>query len=129
MKRQAPDSKTSDSKTNAEHVAIELIVTDYMMPEMNGLELIEKVRAMPAMKDIPILMAWAHSDMSIVSKAKSLGCNGFLVKPIDRKQLIERVTHLLKDPPLVPRDKNYMMNKLNMEPGEYDDLAVYLRLS
>ncbi len=107
----------------AEHVAIELIITDYMMPEMNGLELIEKIRASPALKDIPILIASAHSDMNIVSKAKSLGCNGFLVKPIDRKQLIERVTHLLKDSPLVLRDKNYMMNKLNMEPAEYDDLA------
>ena len=107
----------------AEHVAIKLIITDYMMPEMDGLELIGKIRALPALKDIPILIASAHSDMNIVIKAKNLGCNGFLVKPIDRKKLTERVTHLLKDFPLVLRNKNCMMNKLNMKPAEYDDLA------
>jgi len=107
----------------AEHVAIDLIITDYLMPEMDGLELIGKIRALPALKDIPILIASARSDVNIVSKAKSLGCNGFLVKPIDRKELIERATHLVKDSPLVLRDKNYMMKKLNMEPAEYDDLV------
>lgn len=107
----------------AAHVAIELIITDFMMPEMDGLELIGKVRALPTGKDIPIIMASAHSDIDTVSKAKRLGCNGFLVKPIDRKQLIKRVEHHIKESPLVLRGKNHMLYKLNIKPEEYDSLA------
>ena len=102
---------------------IELIITDYMMPEMDGLELIGKVRALPTFKDIPIMMASAHSDIDTVSKVKSLGCDSFLVKPIHRKEFIKRVEHHIKESPVALRDKNYMMNKLNMDPAEYDSLA------
>lgn len=110
-------------KTLSAHDDVELIITDYMMPEMNGLEFIAKVRQQPACKAIPILMASAYSDLETVRHAIELGCAGFLVKPIDKTQLIERVANLLKNAPAVLRDKSQIMNKLDIGPGEYDDLA------
>jgi response regulator RpfG family c-di-GMP phosphodiesterase len=94
-----------------------------MMPEMNGLEFIAKVRQQPARNNIPILVASAYSDLETVRHAIQLGCAGFLVKPIDKTQLVERVAHLLKNAPAVLRDKSQIMNKLDIGPGEYDDLV------
>jgi CheY-like chemotaxis protein len=109
--------------TLSAHDDVDLIITDYMMPEMNGLEFIAKVKQQPACKDIPILVASTYSDLETVRHAIELGCAGFLVKPIDKTQLIERVAHLLKNAPAVLRNKSQVMNKLDIGPGEYDDLA------
>jgi CheY-like chemotaxis protein len=109
--------------TLSAHDDVDLIITDYMMPEMNGLEFIAKVRQQPTCKDIPILVASAYSDLETVRHAIQLGCAGFLVKPIDKTQLIERVAHLLEKAPTVLQEKNQVMNKLGIGPGEYDDLA------
>jgi YesN/AraC family two-component response regulator len=68
-------------------------------------------------------MASAYSDLDTVRHAIQLGCAVFLVKPIDKTQLIERVANLLKDAPAVLRDKSQIMNKLDIGPGEYDDLV------
>ena len=74
---------------------IQLIITDYMMPEMDGLEFIEKVRALPKFSHVPILIASAHGDIETVKRAKNLQCEGFLIKPLNKQQVIERVKQLL----------------------------------
>src|SRR4030065_2993616 len=50
----------------AETSDIQLIITDYMMPEMDGLEFIEKVRALPTFTNVPILVSSAHGDLDTV---------------------------------------------------------------
>ncbi|MEI8014439.1 MAG: response regulator [Nitrospira sp.] len=74
----------------AETPDLQLIITDYMMPEMDGLEFIVKVRALPAFRDVPILVASAHADLETVKRVQAVQCQGFLVKPIDKQQLIKR---------------------------------------
>lgn len=105
---------------------IQLIVTDYMMPEMDGLELIEKVRAIPQFNHIPILIASAHADLETVKRAQRVRCDGFLVKPIERQQLLNRVGELLQSKPLVLLDKWIMVGKLDVSPEEYDELIKML---
>ena len=105
---------------------IQLIVTDYMMPEMDGLELIEKVRAIPQFNHIPILIASAHADLETVKRAQRVRCDGFLVKPIERQQLLNRVGELLQSKPLVLLDKWIMVGKLEVSPEEYDELIKML---
>ena len=55
----------------AETPDIELIITDFMMPEMDGVEFIAKVRAMPAFRSVPILVASAHGDLETVKRVRS----------------------------------------------------------
>lgn len=105
---------------------IQLIITDYMMPEMDGLELIEKVRALPQLDHIPILIASAHADLETVKRAQRIRCDGFLVKPIDRQQLLNRVGELLQAKPHVLLDKWIIVAKLNVQPDEYDELVKTL---
>lgn len=103
---------------------IQLVITDYMMPAMDGLELIEKIRAIPQLNHIPILIASAHADLETVKRAQRIRCDGFLVKPIDRQQLLNRVRELLQSKPHVLLDKWVIVGKLDVSPGEYDELIT-----
>lgn len=101
---------------------LQMIITDYMMPEMDGLEFIEKVRSLQAFNHIPIIVASAHADLETVKRVQSLRCDGFLVKPIDKRQLIKRVGQLLNSQPQVLLGKNKAMDRLDLGLAEYHEL-------
>ena len=101
---------------------IQLIITDYLMPEMDGLEFIVKVRALPTFNHAPILVASAHGDLETVKRVQDLRCGGFLLKPIDKRQLIKRVEQLLQSQSHVLLGKNKAMEKMGIGPSEYHDL-------
>jgi CheY-like chemotaxis protein len=101
---------------------IQMIITDYMMPEMDGLEFIGKVRALQAFNHIPIIVVSAHADLATVKRAKGLHCDGFLVKPIDKRQLIKQVGQLLHNQPQVLLGKNKAMDRLDLGLAEYHEL-------
>lgn len=108
--------------TVSETPDIQLIITDYMMPEMDGLEFIVKVRVLPAFNNVPIIVASAHADLETVKRVQSLHCDGFLVKPIDKRQLIKRVGQLLHNQPQVLLGKNKAMDRLDLGLVEYHEL-------
>jgi CheY-like chemotaxis protein len=101
---------------------IQMIITDYMMPEMDGLEFIGKVKALQAFNHIPIIVVSAHADLETVKQAKCLHCDGFLVKPIDKRQLIKQVGQLLHNQPQVLLGKNKAMDRLDIGLAEYHEL-------
>lgn len=72
----------------------DLILSDLHMPRMDGLELIRQVRAMPALRFIPILVLTTDSQQALREEARRLGATGWLVKPVaasDLMQVIRRV--------------------------------------
>jgi CheY-like chemotaxis protein len=107
----------------AETPDLQLIITDYMMEEMDGLEFIAKVRALPAFRDVPILVSSAHADLETVKRVQTVQCQGFLVKPIDKQQLIKRVEDLVRSQSVVLRSKLKTMEKLDIGLEEYNDLV------
>jgi CheY-like chemotaxis protein len=109
--------------TVSETADIQLIITDYLMPEMDGLEFIVKVRALPAFNNVPIIVASAQGDFETVKRAQGLQCDGFLVKPIDKRQLIKRVEQLLRSQPHILLGKNKTMDRLDIGLAEYNDLV------
>jgi PAS domain S-box-containing protein len=74
----------------------DLIITDWDMPEMNGIQLIESVRNDEKLKDIPIIMV---TGMMVTSEslknAFDAGATDFLKKPFDKTELLSRVKSLL----------------------------------
>jgi putative two-component system response regulator len=68
-----------------------LIVSDIMMPEMNGYELLESVRVMPEGITVPFLFLSARTERSDVDRARSLGVDDYLFKPFDAPELINAV--------------------------------------
>lgn len=57
------------------------IFLDVNMPRMNGIECLEKLRALDRLKHVPIIMCSTSADPKIVAKVRELGANDFIVKP------------------------------------------------
>jgi putative two-component system response regulator len=69
----------------------DLIVSDIMMPEMDGFELLESVRIIPSGVTVPFLFLSARTERTDVSKARKLGVDDYLFKPFDAPELISAV--------------------------------------
>jgi CheY-like chemotaxis protein len=74
---------------------VELVVLDVMMPEMDGLQVVSKMREKPELKDIPVIMCTALSDTETVRKAASLGVVDYVVKPVNAGVLLEKIRKAL----------------------------------
>ena len=70
---------------------IDLVLLDIMMPEMTGYEVLQRIRANEATKDIPVVMLSALNLHKDVEKAYELGANDFISKPVVMPKLIEAV--------------------------------------
>jgi two-component system chemotaxis response regulator CheY len=60
---------------------IDVVISDWEMPEMDGLELLRQVKNNPSLKDIPFLMLTAHKDEKLNEEAIKAGATDFIVKP------------------------------------------------
>lgn len=72
-----------------------LIISDLMMPEVDGIELCRRVRQHDALKSLPIIIISARTDPAVVDKAMENGANAYLTKPIDLPTLITEIERLL----------------------------------
>ncbi|WP_373376052.1 response regulator [Cupriavidus nantongensis] len=72
-----------------------MLVTDQVMPGMDGLTLIRNLRATPRYARMPILMLTTEQDGSIREQARAAGASGFLPKPFDPDGLMQAVAALL----------------------------------
>jgi two-component system chemotaxis response regulator CheY len=70
---------------------IDLILTDWHMPGMNGLELLQKLRSMPRFKRTPIIMSTSESAGENVVAALRAGATNYIIKPFDKDQLVEKI--------------------------------------
>ncbi|WP_454063348.1 response regulator [Candidatus Nitrospira salsa] len=75
--------------------AIDLILTDYHMPEMNGLNLLEELKKNPSTRDIPVIMITAHSTTDIHTQALSIGASAVLPKPFEFEALFRAVSNVV----------------------------------
>lgn len=79
-----------------ERDAPDIIISDYNMPEMDGLDFVEAVRGDEARDQTVIIMLSAHDDRNVIEGARDLGADTFIVKPFHRddlKQLIDTLYH------------------------------------
>jgi putative two-component system response regulator len=73
----------------------DLVIVDYMMPEMDGLRFISAFRALHGRTEIPVLMITANDQKDVRYEALLGGANDFLTKPIDRIEFSARVRNML----------------------------------
>ena len=73
----------------------DLVLLDYMMPEMDGLEFIKLFRAIEGYKDIPLIMVTADVESQVRHQALELGAHDFLTKPVDKTEFLARTRNLL----------------------------------
>ncbi len=77
------------------------VVTDINMPNMNGFELLNEVRADGALKSLPVLMITAEARKEDIVMAAQGGASGYIVKPFTKATLEEKVGKILQKHALV----------------------------
>jgi len=88
-----------DGRAGIEHAksfAPDLIVSDVMMPELDGFGMLETLRADPRFADTPFIFLTALNDRTSMRRGMNLGADDFLNKPFTRDELIEAVNSRLK---------------------------------
>ena len=71
-----------------------LVITDHLMPEMQGVELVRRLRATPAVADIPVLMLTGADELAVRVAAFDVGVTDFATRPIDPTELLARARAL-----------------------------------
>jgi CheY-like chemotaxis protein len=74
-----------------------VVLLDIMMPDFDGIETLQEIRADEKLKDIPVMMLTASGEMNDVKKAHALGVTDYIRKPFLPAELIERVSKKLVD--------------------------------
>ncbi|HEX6268895.1 MAG TPA: response regulator [Anaerolineales bacterium] len=69
----------------------DLILLDVMMPGMDGFEVCRRIRSMPRVAEVPILILTALDDRGSLLQGIGSGADDFLTKPVDRQELVARV--------------------------------------
>lgn len=73
----------------------DLVVVDYMMPEMNGIQFTQQFRGFEGYEDIPVLMATADDETNIRHEALVSGVTDFLSQPLDNSEFVARARNML----------------------------------
>jgi two-component system chemotaxis response regulator CheY len=74
----------------------DFVVTDWNMPNMDGLMLLQSVRADPALKALPVLMVTAEAKKENIIAAAQAGASGYVVKPFTAATLNEKLTKIFE---------------------------------
>lgn len=81
-----------------------LIISDWDMPNLNGLDFLKTLRQKPKLRNIPFLMVTAEKEVSKIQKALKLGADNYVVKPFQPGHLKRKITELLKGSPGAPNE-------------------------
>ncbi len=73
----------------------DVVIVDYMMPQMDGLQFIDAFRALHSRDEIPLLMITANDQREVRYQALLNGANDFLAKPIDRGEFMARMKNMI----------------------------------
>jgi CheY-like chemotaxis protein len=102
----------------------DLIVSDIMMPVMDGYELCQRVKQDPRLKPIPFLFLTVKREASSRARAFLLGCQRYLVKPFNRTGLLKAVNDRLRDARQTGELMGYFTESFTGTLADYSVLAL-----
>lgn len=91
---EAGDGKDALAKLLSE--GADFVITDWNMPEMNGLELVKTIRGNPQFENLPVLMVTTRGNKDDVIDAMKARVNNYVVKPFTPQGLKEKIDQVLK---------------------------------
>jgi DNA-binding response OmpR family regulator len=74
----------------------DIVLLDISMPDADGFSVLEKIRAEPRLRHMPIMMLTGHEDIASIDHAFSLGANSFATKPVNWRLLSYHIRYVLR---------------------------------
>jgi len=96
----------SDSKSKH----IDLVISDYEMPKMNGYELVTKIRESYSFEELPVLILSGTENTHMISRFLKAGANDYITKPFIKEEFIGRITNSLLLVEMFQKIKSMAMN-------------------
>ena len=91
---EADDGSTALKELDNNNIG--LIISDWNMPKMNGLELLKTVRDSKIYKDVPFLMVTAEAQKQNIIDAVQSGVSNYIVKPFSEESIIKKLEQILR---------------------------------
>ena len=98
---------------------VDILISDWNMPVMTGMELLQKLRASPRFADLPIMMMTSESERYQVQAAIDAGVSEYLVKPFNASVLESRIRRVIAD----PHPKTLTINRAGTDPVGTDPVG------
>lgn len=80
---------------NTNSKKIDLVITDYEMPRMNGYELVKNIRTQYSLEELPVLVVSGSKDTFMISRFLKVGANDYINKPFINEEFMGRITNAL----------------------------------
>ena len=87
----ADDGTTAIAELKRSEEPYDLVITDWNMPLMSGLELLRTIRAHERLRTLPVLMVTAEAKREQIIEAAQAGVNGYIIKPFTAQTLEEKL--------------------------------------
>jgi len=88
---EAANGKEALQVVDAERTALTLVLADWNMPEMNGLELIKQLRQRPELASLVVVMVTTETELDQMATALEAGANEYVMKPFTKDILLEKL--------------------------------------
>jgi two-component system, response regulator RpfG len=88
-------ARPTDAVVWATQNAGDLVIVDYQMPEMDGIEFVRRLRLVPAYEGVPIVMVTVNEDREVRYAALDSGVDDFLSRPVDAREMLAKAKNML----------------------------------
>ncbi len=89
--QEAANGKEALEIMEAGNSGVKLVLAEWNMPEMNGLELLKRLRQIPAFASVAVVMVTTETEMEQIAEALEAGANEYVMKPFTRDILVEKL--------------------------------------
>lgn len=107
-----------------DHPGADLVITDVMMPNVGGLEMVERLRQRPEWRMLPVVVATSQANEATVRQAVSLHCKHFIVKPFTVQLLLQTVRAAISERGAVLEERPRVLARLGLDDDGYDRIAL-----
>jgi len=106
---------------------VRLVISDIVMPEMTGLELLSRMKKSVVFRDIPVILCTVLADAENVRQGAMLGCHSYLVKPLQREHLLQKINQALAGTKPVMASLRLIQAKYGLERQNCADIMKAFR--
>ncbi|HMD83274.1 MAG TPA: response regulator transcription factor [Terriglobia bacterium] len=102
---------------------IQGVITDIMMPESSGLDLLRALREHETWRNLPTIVTTVRDDGETVAQAVALGCREYILKPVRPARLIERVTKVFRQENVILMSSSEVISRYSLSLETYRRIA------